>query len=39
MEHLCSEIKNKNWNVAGVIQCTTVLKVIHTNIQFCQRHN
>ena len=34
MEYLFSEIKNKNWNVAGVIQCTTVLKVIHQDKSF-----
>ena len=27
VEHLSSEITNQNWNVAGVLQCTTVLKV------------
>jgi acyl transferase domain-containing protein/NADPH:quinone reductase-like Zn-dependent oxidoreductase len=26
--HFAAEIANRNWNVAGVIQCTTVLKVI-----------
>jgi NADPH:quinone reductase-like Zn-dependent oxidoreductase/NAD(P)-dependent dehydrogenase (short-subunit alcohol dehydrogenase family) len=29
MENLSSEIANRDWNVAGVIQCTTVLKVIN----------
>ncbi|KAJ5175572.1 uncharacterized protein N7482_001449 [Penicillium canariense] len=26
IDHLSSEIRNRNWEVAGVIQCTTVLK-------------
>lgn len=34
MEHLSSEITNRNWNVAGVVQCTTVLKVMSTRFLF-----
>lgn len=37
IDHLAYKIQSKEWNVAGVIQCTTVLKVIHFSHSFTPR--
>ena len=35
IDELSSEIQKQNWTVAGVIQCTTVLRVIHPSLHHC----
>lgn len=34
IDHLSYKIRSKSWTVAGVIQCTTVLKVIYPRLNF-----
>lgn len=37
IEHLASEIRSQQWNVAGIMQCATVLRVSSTVLLFLRR--